>query len=221
MLCVQMGTCCVHNRDAGRFFGWFARRYRKRFAGKGLEPSQQQLMNGLLASGISDATLLDIGCGTGYLHQRLLQAGAKSAVGVDLSAAMLGEALAQAREEGIAGRTDYREGDFVELSDALAPADIVILDKVICCYPDADTLVQGSAHKAKRLYAFTIPRDRWTVRFGLAAGRLFLALIRCRFRSHLHDAAAIEVWLTRQGFTRVFEECTFAWLTCVYARRPE
>src|SRR5215470_11763244 len=164
-----MQSCCVHNRDAGRFFGWFARSYRKRFARKGLEPSQQQLMSGLLASGVSDASLLDIGCGTGYLHHRLLQAGAASAVGVDLSAAMLVEARAQAREEGFAGRTDYFEGDFVELADAFAPADIVLLDKVICCYPDAAALVQRSARKAKRVYAFTIPRDRWTVRLGLAA----------------------------------------------------
>ena len=213
-----MGSCCVHNRDAGRFFGWFAKLYRRRFARKGLEPSQTQLMQGLLASGINHASLLDIGCGTGYLHQRLLQAGAANATGVDLSAAMLGEARAQAREEGLAGRTDYREGDFVELADALAPADIVILDKVICCYPDADALVHTSARKAKRVYAFTIPRDRWTVRFGLAAGRILLALIRCRFRSYVHDPASIDRWLTRLGFTLVFEESTFAWLTRTYSR---
>jgi len=217
----EMGTCCVHNRDAGRFFGWFARRYRKRFARKGLEPSQKQLMKGLISSGLSDASLLDIGCGTGYLHQRLLQAGAASAVGVDLSAKMLDEARAQAREQGLAERTDYREGDFVELGDVLAPADIVILDKVICCYPDADALVQRSARMARRVYAFTIPRDRWTVRFALFAGRVFLALIRCRFRSYVHDLAAIDRGLTHLGFARVFQECTFAWLTRVYARRSE
>jgi 2-polyprenyl-3-methyl-5-hydroxy-6-metoxy-1,4-benzoquinol methylase len=146
-----MSTCCVHNRDTVRFFGWFAKRYRKRFARKGLEPSQKHLMKGLTASGFNGATLLDIGCGIGYLHQRLLQAGASSAVGVDLSAKMLEEAHAQAREQGLAERTDYREGDFVELADVMAPADIVILDKVICCYPDAQALVEGSARMARRV----------------------------------------------------------------------
>jgi magnesium-protoporphyrin O-methyltransferase len=216
-----MGTCCVHNRDAGRFFGWFAKRYRKRFARKGLEPSQKHLMKGLTSSGFSGATLLDIGCGVGYLHQQLLQAGAGSAVGVDLSAKMLEEARAQAREQGLAERTDYREGDFVELAEALAPADIVILDKVICCYPDADALVRSSARMARRVYAFTIPRDRWTVRFALSAGRVLLALIRCGFRSYVHDLAAIDRWLTHAGFVRAFEEHTFVWLTRVYARRSE
>jgi SAM-dependent methyltransferase len=110
-----MSTCCEHNRDAGRFFGWFARRYRQRFARKGLEPSQKQLMRALTSSGFSDAIVLEIGCGTGYLHQRLLQAGAASAVGVDLSAKMLDEARALAREQRLSERTDYRHGDFVEL----------------------------------------------------------------------------------------------------------
>ena len=216
-----MGTCCGQNCDTGRFFDWFAGRYRKRFVRKGLEPSQKQLMKGLMTSGFSDASVLDIGCGTGYLHQRLLQAGAQRAVGVDLSTEMVKEARTQAREQGLAERTDYREGDFVELADVLAPADIVILDKVICCYPDANALVQRSARMAGRVYAFTIPRDRWAVRFALFAGRVFLALIRCSFRSSVHDPAAIDHWLTHLGFARVFEDRTFAWLTRVYERKSE
>ena len=216
-----MSTCCVHNRDTGRFFGWFAKRYRKRFARKGLEPSQKHLMKGLTCSGFNGGTLLDIGCGIGYLHQRLLQAGASSAVGVDLSAKMLEEARAQAREQGLAERTDYREGDFVELADVLAPADIVILDKVICCYPDAQALVEGSARMARRVYAFTIPRDRWSVIVALLASRVLLALIRCGFRSYVHDPAAVDRWLTHEGFVRAFEESTFSWLTRVYSRNPK
>jgi magnesium-protoporphyrin O-methyltransferase len=214
-----MTSCCVHNRDAGRFFDWFARRYRKRFARKGLEPSQKQLVAGLTASGVGGATLLDIGCGVGYLHQHLLQAGAASATGIDLSTRMLDEARAQAREHGLAERTEYREGDFVELAVTMAPADIVILDKVICCYPDADALVHRSAGKAARVYAFTLPRDRPTVRFALWFGRAMLGLIRCGFRTYVHDPAAIDRWVTEAGFERVFEGRTFVWLTRVY-RRP-
>ena len=214
-----MSSCCAHNRDAGRFFGWFARRCSSRFTRKGLEPSQKQLMDGLMSSGFRDASVLDIGCGTGYLHQRLLQAGAASAVGVDLSAKMLTEARSQARERGLVERTDYREGDFVELADGLRPADIVILDKVICCYPDAETLVQRSAGMARRVYAFTVPRDRRSVRLAMFAGRVFLALIRCRFRSYIHDLTAIDRGLRALGFSRAFEESTFAWRTRVYSRR--
>jgi magnesium-protoporphyrin O-methyltransferase len=214
-----MSTCCLQNRDTGRFFGWFARRYRKRFARKGLEPSQKQIMAGLTRAGFAGATLLEIGCGVGYLHHRLLQAGAATAVGVDLSAGMVEQARVAAQDLGLAERTDYRIGDFVELADTLAPQAIVILDKVICCYPDAQGLVTKSARLAERVYAFTIPRDRLAVRFALGIGRLVLALIRCGFRSYVHDPQAIDGWLTQAGFERVFEDCTFVWLTRVYARR--
>lgn len=213
-----MTSCCVHNRDTGRFFGWFAGRYRKRFARKGFEPSQKQLVEGLTRNGFDGATLLEIGCGVGYLHQRLLQAGAASAVGVDLSSKMLDEARIQARERGLSERTEYREGDFVELADSIAPADVVILDKVICCYPDADALVGRSAHKTARLYAFTVPRDRWSVRAALWFGRAVLALIRCGFRSYVHDPVAVDRVLRDAGFERVFEDDTFVWLTRVYMR---
>ena len=213
-----MTSCCIHNRDTGRFFGWFARRYRKRFARQGFEPSQKQLVEGLTRNGLEDATLLEIGCGVGYVHQRLLQAGAASAVGVDLSSKMLDEARNQAREQDLSERTDYREGDFVELADSIAPADVVILDKVICCYPDADTLVRRSAPKAVRLYGFTVPRDRWSVRVAMWVARAMLALIRCGFRSYVHDPAAIDRVLRDAGFGRVFEDDTFVWLTRVYAR---
>ena len=172
-----------------------------------------------MSSGFRGASVLDIGCGTGYLHQRLLQAGAASAVGIDLSAKMLLEARAQARQQGLAERTAYREGDFVELADTLRPADIVILDKVICCYPDAETLVQRSARMARRVYAFTVPRDRRSVRLAILAGRVLLSLIRCRFRSYIHDLKAIDRGLAAEGFARAFEESTFAWRTRVYARR--
>ena len=214
-----MPSCCTHNRDTGRFFGWLAKLYRKRFARKGLEASQQQLVDGLRRQGWAGLTLLEVGCGVGYLHQLMLKDGAARAVGVDLSSKMLHEAREQARVQGLSARTDYREGDFVELSDSIAPADVVVLDKVICCYPDAERLVGRSADKATRSYAFTIPRDRWLVRMGFwFAGRM-LALIRCGFRTYVHDVDAIERRLSQAGFERVFQASTFIWLTRVYARR--
>jgi magnesium-protoporphyrin O-methyltransferase len=201
-----------------RFFGWFARRYRKRFARNGLEPSQKQLVEGLKRCGFAGATLLDIGCGVGYLHQYLLRAGAASATGVDLSARMLAEARAEAREGGWPNAPTTVRAT-VALADTIAPADCVILDKVICCYPDADALVHQSAGKAARVYAFTVPRDRWVVRAALWFGRVLLGLIRCGFRSYVHEPVAIDHWVTEAGFERVFEGRTFVWLTRVYRRR--
>ena len=84
-----MSCCCPEAKSASRFFSFFARRYRKRYAKKGFEESQKQLVEGLTQAGISDSSLLEIGSGVGYLHQTLLEQGATSATGVDLAPKMI------------------------------------------------------------------------------------------------------------------------------------
>ena len=74
---------------------------------------------------------------------------------------------------------------------------------------------------ARRLYAFTIPRDRWTVRVVMLVSRILMAIIRCGFRPYVHDVTAIDRGVMQAGFVRVFEEYNLMWLTRVYARRLE
>jgi len=211
-------SCCSHSGAAGRFFSRFARRYRKRYLKKGFEPSQVQLIRGLEQAGINGAAVLEIGCGVGYLHQALLESGADRAAGVDLSDAMLDEARRLARERGLDQRVEYRVGDFVELADTLGEADIAILDKVVCCYPDAEALLRRSLEKTGRVYALTYPRERWFVCLGVAVGAFALWLIRSTFRSYVHDPAQIEAWITARGFAKVYQAQTPVWLTQVYVR---
>ena len=213
-----MMSCCSHNRSAVRLFSRFARRYRRRFEKKGLEASQRQLVEGLARAGFGDASLLEIGSGVGYLHQYLLQRGAATAVGVDLTPKMIEEAEALARKNGLAERTHYRVADFVDAAASFEPADVVLLDKVICCYPDAERMVRTSLAKAKRVYAYTIPRDRWYTRLGIAVGAFVLWLLRSDYRSYVHDPKQIETWVTAAGFTKRYENRTLVWLTDVYVR---
>jgi len=213
-----MMSCCAHSRSAARLFSHFARRYRRRFEKKGLEASQRQLVEGLERAGFGDASLLEVGSGVGYLHQYLLQRGAATAVGVDLTPKMIEEAEALARKNGLTERTGYRVADFVDAAASFEPADVVLLDKVICCYPDAERMVQTSLAKAKRVYAYTIPRDRWYTRLGVALGALGLRLLRSDYRSYVHDPRQIEAWVTAAGFTKRYENQTLIWLTGVYVR---
>jgi magnesium-protoporphyrin O-methyltransferase len=213
-----MRTCCCHARSAERFFSFFARRYRKRFKRKGFEPSQKQLMAGLEQIGYREASVLDIGCGVGHLHQTLLEQGASTAVGIDLAPKMLSEAKDWADERGLSDRVNYLEGDFMTLDERIDNADICLLDKVVCCYPDAQGLVQKSLASTKRVYGLTYPRDRWFMRLGVGATACFLWLIRSDFRPYVHDPANIECWVSGGGFEKRFEDQTAAWLTQVYVR---
>lgn len=212
-----MSTCCCHAQSAGRFFSFFARRSRKRYKRKGFEASQKQLITGLEQVGYRGATVLDIGCGVGHLHQTLLEQGARSAVGIDLAPRMLAEARDWAEQRGLSDRVSYIEGDFMIL-DGIDSTDITLLDKVVCCYPDAHGLVEQSLAKTNHTYGLTYPRDRWFIRLGVGVIACLLWLIRSDFRSYVHDPVQIERWITGKGFHKRFEARTATWLTQVYAK---
>lgn len=217
-----MVNCCHYDSDeAGRLFSRFARRHRRHYQHKGLSKSQQQLTRGISLVGVGGATLLEIGCGVGYLQQKLLADGAASATGVDLSETMIAQARRLAEAQGFAGRTAYHVGDFVSIREQVPMSDITLLDKVICCYPDAEGMVKHSLDKTRRLYALTYPKNNWFNRLGVRILGTVMRLLRIEFRNFVHDPLVIERWATERSFQRVYSAQTLLWDTRVYARVPE
>ncbi|MDH5181990.1 MAG: class I SAM-dependent methyltransferase [Gammaproteobacteria bacterium] len=216
-----MTCCCPHSRSGGRLFSFFARSYRRRFSKKGFEPSQKQLLAGLAAAGYQGADLLEIGSGVGHLHLYLLEQGAKRATGIDLAVDMIAEARNWAEQRGLAERVTYINGDFIEHLNEIETTDICLLDKVVCCYPDADTLVNQSIRKTGRVYALTYPRYRWFIRMAVGLGAVILKLFGSDFRPYAHNPADIERWINAAGFSKFQEYKTFIWLTQIYVHSAE
>ena len=213
-----MNCCNPIQTDTGRLFSWFAVPHRLKFRLFGFEKTQRQLLEGISGAGYTSASLLEIGCGPGYLHQALLRDGAADAIGVDLSAGMLDEARAAARTAGLEARTDYRLGDFVQLADDVPDADITILDKVVCCYPDWEALLDRSLGKTRRIYALTYPRDRLTTRAGERLLHLGMRLIHCCYQPYIHDPKKLQQRILQHGFQLDFQALTSSWHTQVYVR---
>ena len=214
-----MVNCCHYNPDeAGRLFSRFAHRHRRHYQHKGLSKSQRQLTRGITLVGIRGATLLEIGCGVGYLQQKLLEDGAASAIGVDLSESMITQARQVAAAQGLADRTAYHVGDFVCIQDRVPMSDITLLDKVICCYPDAERMVKRSLDKTRRAYALTFPKNNWFNRLGVRVLGGVMRLLRIEFRNYVHEPREIERWATERAFRRVYTAQTLLWHTRVYAR---
>jgi magnesium-protoporphyrin O-methyltransferase len=123
-----------------------------------------------------------------------------------------------ASERGLEDRIDYRSGDFVELAPELPSADVVSLDRVLCCYPDMPALVDASAERARRLYGFVAPRERWLTRLGLAAANLLFRLQRNPFRVFVHSLDAVDRRLRRQGLIPRRTRRTVLWEVRLYER---
>lgn len=214
-----MSCCCPQAGGIGRCFSRFAKFYRRHYRRRGLEKTQRQMVEGLEAAGIAGASLLEIGCGVGYLHQTLLKQGAARALGVDLSDRMLEQARTLAAEQGLAQRTEYRLGDFVALAPELDAADITLLDKVVCCYPDAESLLSAALDKTRRVCALTYPRAHLLNRIAVTLGAWVMKLARSQFRAYVHDPHMIEVRIVARGFRKSYQNRTPIWLTQVYVRQ--
>ncbi|HEU4672036.1 MAG TPA: methyltransferase domain-containing protein, partial [Candidatus Limnocylindrales bacterium] len=118
-----------------------AERDRDRYARKGADPTTHRLLDMIRRRGVAGATLLDVGGGTGVIDRELLRAGAGHAVLVDGSPAYLEVARDEARRANLLDRLEIVEGDFTRLAASIDAADVVTLDRVICCYPGVDALV--------------------------------------------------------------------------------
>jgi SAM-dependent methyltransferase len=177
------------------------------------------LIDGLRAAGIGGASLLDIGGGVGAIHHTLLDAGATTAFHVDVSGDYIKAARDEAIERGHTNRVLFLHGDFVDRASGIPVADVVTLDRVICCYPDMEALVGHAADKSRRLFGAVYPPDAWWMRLSVRAINVLMRLRRSAFRSYAHSPAAIEAVLQRHGFERIERKRTFVWEIVIFARR--
>ncbi len=189
-----------------------------RYREKGPKKSTRMLIDALKAEGIQGRTLLDIGGGIGAIQHELLKAGVKKTLTVEASAASIEAAQEEARRQGHADQMSYHYGNFVDLAADIPPADIVTLDRVICCYHDMPGLVGQSAAHAVQLYGVVYPRDTWWMKIGFAAQNFFLRLLRQPFRAFVHPTQEVEAVLSQHGLQRRFYARTFIWQVVVYAR---
>jgi len=190
----------------------------KAYREDGPAKTTRMLIDALRAQGVVGMTLLDIGGGVGAIQHELLRAGVERATAVDASSAYLKAARQEAEQQGNADRVSFHQGNFVDLAPEIPPADIVTLDRVICCYHDVQSLVGLSAQKASALYGLVYPRDVWWIRAGIAAGNLWLRITRNPFRAFVHPTEAVEALVRGSGLTRRYHRLSGVWQVAVYAR---
>lgn len=185
---------------------------------KGPDKTTRILIDALTAAGVAGTSLLDIGGGVGVIQNELLKAGADRAVAVDASSGYLAAAKEEAERQGHSDRITYHYGDFVNLAPDIPPADVVTLDRVICCYHDVTSLVDLSAARARRYYGLVYPRDTWWMRMALPVLNAGFWLRRNPFRTFVHPTKSVEAIVHRHALKRRFYRKTFIWQIVVYER---
>ncbi len=212
-------SCCEADYDAV-FDARTARRELTAYRRSGPSGSTRRLIEAVTATGVDGAALLDIGGGVGVIGFELLAAGADRVTGVDAARAYVAVAGHEARRLGLADRTSYRHGDFVALADEVADADVVTLDRVVCCYGDWVALVDRSAAHARRIYGLVYPNDRWWTRVAIWMGNVVFRFSRRSYRGYVHPERAIHARIRDAGFERRLHHRGWLWQTVVYERTP-
>jgi magnesium-protoporphyrin O-methyltransferase len=173
------------------------RRYRK----KGLDDLERAMVSTAAAQPLAGARVLEIGGGIGTIQAELLTAGASTGEIVELVSAYEPYARQLARERGIEGRSTFRIADVLEQPDAVAPADIVVLNRVVCCSPDGIRLTAVAGKLAGRMLLVIYPRDRAVVRIVMRFMNGLFAVTRRSFRAFLHPPSSIYAAAQSEGLS--------------------
>lgn len=182
--------------------------------------ARRELVQAVRDLGIEGKTVLDVGCGPGDLTRELIREGASRALGVDLAEQTLEEARKRAANEQLSERVEFRVGNGAK--DTFEKHDVVVLEKVICCYPNWRELVDNTSSAAAQVYGFVIPRsdglNGFFLRAFLGLGNVFLKIRKCGFRPHVHDYRQIHGHLRELNFDRKQLSMGPIWMTAVYSR---
>lgn len=206
-----MGSCC-NARGCDEFFDRrFAERLAKRYRKRGLDKVSRRIVGFLEACGVEGATILEVGGGIGVIQLELLERGAARSTNLELSPSYDDEARTLLHEAGLAQRADRLIHDLAGDPDGIEPADVVVLNRVVCCYPDYERLLTAAAEHARRLLVFSHPPRNAISRLFVTAQNLFLAARGREFRIFTHPPAAMMAVLEARGLRPTYAHHGVVW----------
>ena len=113
----------------------------------------------------------------------------------------------------------FIHADFVSVAPELPPATVVTLDRVVCCYPSYEPLLNAALRHADTCLALSYPRDVWHVRAAITLENAQRHLKKNTFRTFVHPARLMEDVIRSAGFELSTRRETWMWSVDVYMRR--
>jgi len=194
-------TCCRAGPCEQVFKPRLARKSLERHRKKGLDDLERRMVAAASLGGLEGVHVLEIGGGIGTLQAELMGAGAANGQIVELVAAWEPYARELAQERGIAERTSFRVADILESPETVEDADVVVLNRVVCCSPDGIALTGHAARLARRTLVLSFPRDVFWVRAGLRLVNIGMRVMGRSFRVFVHPPAELVRRAEARGLT--------------------
>jgi magnesium-protoporphyrin O-methyltransferase len=204
-------ACCDPEDYESVFTGRFARRVAKQYTKRGLSRAAAQIVQFVVGRGVQGASVLEIGGGVGEIQIELLRRGASRATNLEISTQYEEEAARLLQRFGMAGRVDRRLLDIARSPERVEPADVVILHRVVCCYPDYQGLLSAAATHARRLLVYSHPADNPAARAAIGAENLLRSVRRNAFRAYVHPPEAMIAAAEAAGVHTSYRQRSWSW----------
>ncbi len=206
-----MSDCCTPKGYRKVFNEKSACKEAKNYRRKGLDATSRSIVDLLRNRGIGGRTVLEVGGGIGAVQIELLKAGAAKAVSVELTPTYEAVAAELISEAGLEHQVERRLMDFAENGQQVEPADIVVLNRVICCYPDMAKLAGVAADHARDVLVMTFPKETWWIRLVLSVANLGFRVARREFQVFVHSPKQIVATSERHGLRETINRSGFFW----------
>lgn len=206
-----MAGCC-DPRGADDVFGdRFARGKARRYRRRGLDATSRRIVDFVVSKGVAGASVLEIGGGVGEIQLELLRRGASRATNLELVDAYDHLARELASDAGFSARVDRRLVDIAASPEEVEHADVVVLNRVVCCYPDYERLLAAAADHARSLLVFSYPSRNMGTRAVLGAQNLMFRATGKSFRTFAHPPEAMLEVARRGGLHPTYRHRAPVW----------
>ena len=210
--------CCQCQGIENMFDKKAAKRQLKRYLKKGPSKTTSMLLDAIHKEGVQGLTFLDIGGGIGAIQYDLIKAGASGGTSIEASSAYIDVVKDEILQNGLVERVNFKHGDFTRMASDVDLADIVTLDKVICCYDDMSELVGLSSKLARKIYAVIYPRDVWWTNLALPFLNFYPIVKGSSFRVFIHPTKKVEEIIFGNGLKRKYYATTFFWQVAIFTK---
>jgi 16S rRNA G966 N2-methylase RsmD len=213
-----MSACCSPKGYRWIFSERSARSEARRYRRRGLDATSRRIVEFLKQQGVEGRTLLEVGGGIGAVQIELLKAGASRATSIELTPTYEEAAGALLRDMGLEDRVERRVMDFAATAESVEAADIVIMNRVICCYPDMPKLAGAGADHARELMVLSFPRRAAWTRLATSLLNLALRVTRREFHVFLHPPGEIIATSEDRGLRPVLNQAGVFWTVAAMRR---
>jgi len=205
-----MAGCCDDDYQSV-FSSRFARRQSRRHRRHGLTPAARAIADFATSQGIMGATVLEIGGGVGHLQVELLRRGAAHVTNLEISKNYEVEAARLLDEAGMTDRVTRRFLDIAQAPDEVEPADVVVLHRVVCCYPDYARLLKAAASHARKTLAYSHPAANLVNRVQFGTENAYRRFTGNDFRAFIHPPEGMIRAAQSDGLTVAYRNHAWDW----------